>query len=87
MEVGDVGADGGDFADELMADDHGDGDGLLGPLVPLVNVDVGAADAGLADADQDVVNAKSGSGTSSSQRPRSAWALTSARMVLPEMPL
>src|SRR5262249_29253674 len=58
-EVIDVGADLDDLADELVADDHGHGDGPAGPVVPLVDVDVGAADAGALDADQDVVDADS----------------------------
>src|ERR1700733_11407423 len=62
LEVGDVGADGGDFSDEFMADGHGDGDGLLSPLVPLINVDIGAADACAANADEDVVDAIVGLG-------------------------
>ncbi len=57
FEVGDVGADGGDFADEFVADDHGHRNGLLSPFVPLVDVDVGAADAGTADADKNIVDA------------------------------
>ena len=46
LKIGDVGADLDDFADEFVADDHRHGDGLLRPLVPLVDVQVGAADAG-----------------------------------------
>src|SRR3569833_1719895 len=61
-EVVDVGADGDDFADELMADGHWHGDGFLRPLIPVVNVDVGAADAGVLDADEDVVDAHGGLG-------------------------
>ena len=45
-----------------MADDEGDGDGLLRPGVPLVDVEVGAADAGVEDADFDVVDADVGLG-------------------------
>ena len=44
-----------DDADELVADHHGRLDRLLGPVVPVVDVDVGAADGGLLDPDQDVV--------------------------------
>ena len=43
--------------DELVADRHRHGDGLLRPLVPLVDVDVGAADAGAQHLDQHVVDA------------------------------
>ena len=59
----DVGADGfDDLADELVADRHGHGNGLLRPVVPLVDVHVGAADAGAQHADQDVVDADFGDG-------------------------
>ena len=47
-----------DHPDELVADDHRRLDGLLGPVVPVVDVDVGAADRGLLDPDQDVVRAR-----------------------------
>ena len=43
--------------DEFMADRHGDGDGLAGPLVPFVDVEVGAAYASAFDTDENVVNA------------------------------
>ena len=56
-EVGDVGADGYDFADELVADDEALADGGFGPGVPVVDVEVGAADAGVENADFDVVDA------------------------------
>jgi hypothetical protein len=42
-----------DLADELVADDQGWFDGVLRPLVPALDVEVGAADAGAQDADQD----------------------------------
>ncbi len=57
LEVVDVGADLGDLADEFVTDDEGDGDGFLRPGVPVVDVEVGAADAGLEDANLDVVDA------------------------------
>src|SRR6185312_6164766 len=47
-------------AHELVAHGHGHRDGLLCPLVPVVDVDVGAADGGLADLDQQVVVADLG---------------------------
>src|SRR5689334_16727100 len=55
-EVADIRADFDDFADEFVPDHHGHGDSLLRPLVPLENVDVGAANAGAIHADQNVVN-------------------------------
>ena len=62
MKVVDVGADLDDLADKLVADRHGHGDGALRPLVPVVDMDVGAADAGVADADENVVDADGGLG-------------------------
>ena len=56
-EVRHVHADGGDFPDELMPDDHRHGDRPLRPGVPFVNVEVGPADAGAIDADEHVVEA------------------------------
>ena len=56
-EVGDVAADLDDLADELVADDERRLDRLLRPRIPGVDVQVRAADAGLVDADQDVVDA------------------------------
>ena len=43
-----------DLADELVADDQSGLDRVLGPLVPRVDVEIGAADAGAEDADQDL---------------------------------
>src|SRR5580698_5472111 len=51
-----------DFADEFVADRHGDGYGALRPFIPVVNMQIGAADAGPADADQHVVDADGGFG-------------------------
>jgi hypothetical protein len=45
-----------DFADEFMADGHGDGDSGASPFIPLENVQICAADAGVSDADQDVID-------------------------------
>ena len=61
-EIDDIGAHRFNPADELVADRHGHGNGLLRPLVPLVDVDIGAADAGLQYANQDVVDADLGRG-------------------------
>ncbi len=55
-------ADFDDLADELMADDHRHGDGLLRPGVPFVDVQVGAADAGAVHLDEHVVDAAFGIG-------------------------
>ncbi len=51
-----------DFADELVADDEALADGGAGPGVPVVDVEVGAADAGVEDADLYVVDADLGLG-------------------------
>src|SRR6185437_4188297 len=56
MEVVYVGADLHDLADEFVSDDQGYRNGGAGPLVPLVDVKVGAADSGEQDADFDVIN-------------------------------
>ena len=55
-EVAHVGADLGDLADELVPDDQRQRHVLLGPLVPVVDVEVGPADPGSVHADQDVVD-------------------------------
>jgi hypothetical protein len=47
-----------DLAGELVAHDHRDRDRLGGPLVPLPDVQVGAADGGAAHADQHVLWAR-----------------------------
>jgi hypothetical protein len=56
-EIGDVGAHGYDFADELVANDEALADGGFCPGIPVVDVEVGAADAGVENADLDVVDA------------------------------
>ena len=45
---------------ELVADRHGDGDGLLRPVVPLEDVQVGPANAGAVDANEHVARADFG---------------------------
>ena len=60
LETGHVAADLDDLADELVTDRHRHGDGALRPFVPVVDVHVGAADGGLADADEHVVRADIG---------------------------
>ena len=56
-EVGDVGPDLDDLTDELVADDERRLDRAGRPRVPRLDVEVGPADAGLVDPDQDVVDA------------------------------
>ena len=62
MKIVDVGTDGDYFANEFMTDDQGHGDGALGPFVPVMNVQVGAADASAENADENIVNADFGFG-------------------------
>ena len=56
LEVAHVGADRGRLTDELVADNHRHGNRLLRPGIPAVDVQIGAADPGLPDPDQDVVH-------------------------------
>ncbi len=58
LKIGNVRADGDDFADKFVADDHRHGDRLLRPRVPVVNVQVSPTDAGAIDADEHVVDAR-----------------------------
>jgi hypothetical protein len=57
IEVIDIRPDLDDLSDKLMSDRHGHGDCLLRPLVPVVDVNVCAADAGVAHTNQHVVDA------------------------------
>src|SRR5437764_10609181 len=52
-----VAADLDDAADEFVADSHRNGNGLLRPVVPVVNVNIGAADAGAENLDEHIVDA------------------------------
>src|ERR1700691_3889481 len=52
-----VGSDGGDLADKLMTNHHRHRDGSLRPIVPLEDVHIGAADAGVTHTDQNVIDA------------------------------
>jgi hypothetical protein len=61
-EIGDVGAELDDLTDELMADNEPRADGRAGPCVPVVDVEVGAADSGVEDADFYVVDTDPGFG-------------------------
>jgi hypothetical protein len=58
----DVGADFDDLADELVADREAKLDCLLGPRVPIVNVQIGSADSGKQHANFDIVDANLGFG-------------------------
>ena len=59
-KVGDICAYFDNFAHEFVAHHHGDRNGPLGPLIPLVDVDIGAADGGLLYLNENVVNADRG---------------------------
>src|SRR5690606_26897245 len=58
LVVVDVVANLDDFADEFVADDHRHRDRLLRPLIPFIDVDVGAADRGPLHADLHIVGAR-----------------------------
>ena len=47
VKIVDVAADFDNFTDEFVTDGHGNRDGGGGPFVPFVDVQVGAADAGV----------------------------------------
>lgn len=51
-----------DLSDEFMPDDHGRLDGALGPLIPLVDVDISSANRGFQDPDENVVGSHCGFG-------------------------
>ena len=57
MEVVHVRADFDNLSNEFMPDHHRHRNRLLRPLVPVVDMDVGAADAGVAHADEHIVDA------------------------------
>ena len=78
MEVVHVAADLDDLADELVADDERRLDRARRPRVPRLDVQVRAADAGLAHAHDDVVDPGLGSGTVSRLRPGPAVVFTRA---------
>ena len=43
-----------DLPDELVSDDHGGGDCFAGPIIPLINMEISSANAGVAYFDEDV---------------------------------
>jgi hypothetical protein len=57
VEVGNVGPDFDHLADELVPDHQRDRNGGLGPIVPLINVEVGAANTGEKNLHFDVIDA------------------------------
>jgi hypothetical protein len=62
MKINHVRAHGDDFSDKLVANGHRNWDGGARPIVPVVDVDIGAADSCVSDADQNVVDADGGLG-------------------------
>jgi hypothetical protein len=56
MKVIDVGTHIDNLANKLMTHDHGHRNGCLSPIVPVVDMHVGAADGSAFDFDQDVVD-------------------------------
>ena len=56
LKIMDIAADLGHPADKLMADMHGHGYGFPGPIIPIVNMDIGAADCGFMDLYQHIVD-------------------------------
>ena len=78
LEVADVRADLDDLADELVPDHQRHRNRPLRPRVPVVDVQVGAADPGRSTRISTSLMPISGAGTSSSHRPAAASALTSA---------
>ena len=61
-ELGDPGSDLLDVSTELVTNGHGDRDGALGPSIPVVDVDGGAANSRLFDPDEDVLGSDLGDG-------------------------
>src|SRR5205085_7413730 len=62
MKINHVGANSDDFSDEFVSNRHRNWDGGARPIVPVVDVDVSAADSCVSDADQNVVDANGGFG-------------------------
>ena len=60
MKIIDVRANRHDLAHEFVPDRHGNRNGGARPIVPLINVKIGAADTGFQNPNQDVVDANGG---------------------------
>jgi hypothetical protein len=61
-KIGDIGAYGYDLADEFMTDGKALPDGGSSPGIPVVDVEIGAADSGVEDANFDIVDTHFGFG-------------------------
>ncbi len=81
--IGDVGTGGDDFADELMADGEALANGGAGPGVPVVDVEVVPQMPVARTRILTSLMPISGSGTSSSHRPRSSRLFTNAFTLVP----
>ncbi len=55
-EVADIRSHRNNFADKFVPNRHRNRDRLLRPIVPLINMDVGSADAGVSHTDQDIID-------------------------------
>jgi hypothetical protein len=55
-DIGDIGTDLYDLADEFVADDKALADGGAGPGIPIIDMKVSSTDSGIKDADFDVVD-------------------------------
>jgi hypothetical protein len=56
-EIGNVRTDRGDLTHKFVPDDQRHGNGFLRPIIPLVDMEIGAADPGEQHANLDIVNA------------------------------
>src|ERR1700691_4086865 len=56
IEVINIRSDFDNFPDKFVPNRHGDWNRLLRPIVPLINMDVRSADAGVSDTDQDIID-------------------------------
>jgi hypothetical protein len=80
VKIADVGAHFHDLADEFVADRHGHGNGALRPFVPVVDVNVGAANARARTRIKTSLMPMAGSGSLRATGPARACSLTSAFM-------
>ena len=60
VEIAHIGADRHHLADEFMADDHRHRDGFLCPRIPVIDMQICAADPGFTDFDQHIIDANDG---------------------------
>jgi len=82
IEVGHVRTGLDDLADKLMPDGHRHRDRPCRPVVPFVNMEIGAANTGAMDPDEHVIDADGRLGNLFEPKSRFGFALTSAFMRL-----